>query len=52
MDLQEDRHKRKTSAPEFAFHTQRRYNNNNNNRQQQQKLVPPFCHICKTSGHS
>ncbi|CAI7861023.1 unnamed protein product [Closterium sp. NIES-53] len=52
MDLQEDRHKRKTSAPEFAFHTQRRYNNNNNNRQQQRKLVPPFCHICKTSGHS
>ncbi|CAI7860050.1 unnamed protein product [Closterium sp. NIES-53] len=51
MDLQEDRHKRKTSAPEFASHTQRRYNNNNN-RQQQQKLVPPFCHICKTSGHS
>ncbi|CAI7934671.1 unnamed protein product [Closterium sp. NIES-54] len=55
MDLQEDRHKRKTSVPEFAFHTQRRYNNNNNNnnnRQQQPKLVPPFCHICKTSGHS
>ncbi|CAI7747860.1 unnamed protein product [Closterium sp. NIES-54] len=50
MDLQEERHKKGTSAPEFAFHTQRRYNNNNN-RQQQLKLVPPFCHICKTSGH-
>ncbi|CAI7728570.1 unnamed protein product [Closterium sp. NIES-53] len=50
MGLQEERHKKGTSAPEFAFHTQRRYNNNNN-RQQQLKLVPPFCHICKTSGH-
>ncbi|CAI7876465.1 unnamed protein product [Closterium sp. NIES-53] len=50
MDLQEERYKKGTSAPEFAFHTQQRYNNNNN-RQQQLKLVPPFCHICKTSGH-
>ncbi|CAI7901807.1 unnamed protein product [Closterium sp. NIES-54] len=49
MDLQEERYKKKASAPEFAFHTQRRYNNNN--RQQQPKPVPPFCHICKTSGH-
>ncbi|CAI7777684.1 unnamed protein product [Closterium sp. NIES-54] len=51
MDLQKERHKKRTSASEFAFHTQRRYNYNNNNRQQQQKPVPPFCHICKTSGH-
>ncbi|CAI7874123.1 unnamed protein product [Closterium sp. NIES-54] len=51
MDLQEERHKKKASVPEFAFHTQRRYNYNNNNRQQQPKPVPPFCHICKTSGH-
>ncbi|CAI7910869.1 unnamed protein product [Closterium sp. NIES-54] len=51
MDLQEERHKKKSSVPEFAFHTQRRYNYNNNNRQQQQKPVPPFCHICKTSRH-
>ncbi|CAI7810862.1 unnamed protein product, partial [Closterium sp. NIES-54] len=29
MDLQEEKHKRKTSLSEFAFHTQRRYNNNN-----------------------
>ncbi|CAI7787089.1 unnamed protein product [Closterium sp. NIES-54] len=29
MDLQEERHKKKSSVPEFAFHTQRRYNNNN-----------------------
>ncbi|CAI7742420.1 unnamed protein product, partial [Closterium sp. NIES-54] len=49
MDLQEERYKKKTSALEFAFHTQRRYNNNN--RQQQPKPVPPFCHLCKTSGH-
>ncbi|CAI7782177.1 unnamed protein product [Closterium sp. NIES-54] len=49
MDLQEERYKKKASAPEFAFHTQRRYNNNN--RQQQPKPAPPFCHICKTSGH-
>ncbi|CAI7799831.1 unnamed protein product [Closterium sp. NIES-54] len=38
MDLQEERHKKKTSAPEFAFHTQRRYNNNSS-RQQQLKPV-------------
>ncbi|CAI7838954.1 unnamed protein product [Closterium sp. NIES-54] len=31
MDLLEERHKRRASAPEFAFHTHRRYNNNNNN---------------------
>ncbi|CAI7929730.1 unnamed protein product, partial [Closterium sp. NIES-54] len=49
MDLQEERHRKKTSVPEFAFHTQRRYNNNNY--QHQPKLVPPFCHLCKTSGH-
>ncbi|CAI7791164.1 unnamed protein product [Closterium sp. NIES-53] len=49
MDLQEERYKKKASGPKFAFHTQRRYNNNN--RQQQPKPVPPFCHICKTSGH-
>ncbi|CAI7930918.1 unnamed protein product [Closterium sp. NIES-54] len=30
MDLHEERHKKKALAPEFAFHTQRRYNNNNN----------------------
>ncbi|CAI7913001.1 unnamed protein product [Closterium sp. NIES-54] len=30
MDLQEERHKKKASAPEFVFYTQRRYNNNNN----------------------
>ncbi|CAI7767637.1 unnamed protein product [Closterium sp. NIES-53] len=47
MDLQEERHKRKVSVPEFAFHTQRRHNNNNN----RPKIVPPFCHLCKTSGH-
>ncbi|CAI7927708.1 unnamed protein product, partial [Closterium sp. NIES-54] len=49
MDLQEERYKRKASVPEFAFHTQRRYNNNNY--QHQPKSVPPFCHLCKTSGH-
>ncbi|CAI7882829.1 unnamed protein product [Closterium sp. NIES-54] len=48
MDLQEERHKRKASVPEFAFHTQRR---NNNNYRHQPKPVPPFCHLCKTSGH-
>ncbi|CAI7785112.1 unnamed protein product, partial [Closterium sp. NIES-53] len=48
MDLQEERHNKKASVPEFAFHTQRRYNNNY---QHQPKLVPPFCHLCKTSGH-
>ncbi|CAI7874361.1 unnamed protein product [Closterium sp. NIES-54] len=32
MDLQEEQHKKETSAPEFAFHTQQRYNNNNNRR--------------------
>ncbi|CAI7889698.1 unnamed protein product [Closterium sp. NIES-53] len=37
MDLQEERHKKKTLAPEFAFHTQRRYNSNNNRQQQQVK---------------
>ncbi|CAI7873519.1 unnamed protein product [Closterium sp. NIES-54] len=47
MDLQEERHKRKASVPEFAFYTQRRHNNNNN----RPKIVPPFCHLCKTSGH-
>ncbi|CAI7806046.1 unnamed protein product [Closterium sp. NIES-54] len=50
MDLQEERHKRKTSVPKFTFHTQRRYNNNNNCRHQP-KPVPPFCHLCKMSGH-
>ncbi|CAI7765045.1 unnamed protein product [Closterium sp. NIES-53] len=30
MDLHEERHKKKTAVPEFAFHTQRRYNNNSN----------------------
>ncbi|CAI7794757.1 unnamed protein product [Closterium sp. NIES-53] len=49
MDLQEERHKKKASVPEFAFHTQRCYNNNNY--QHQPKPVPPFCHLCKTSGH-
>ncbi|CAI7779712.1 unnamed protein product [Closterium sp. NIES-53] len=49
MDLQEERHKKKASVPEFAFHTQRRYNNNNY--RYQPKPVPPFCHLCKTSGH-
>ncbi|CAI7891037.1 unnamed protein product [Closterium sp. NIES-53] len=49
MDLQEERHNKKASVPEFAFHTQQRYNNNNY--QHQPKLVPPFCHLCKTSGH-
>ncbi|CAI7768563.1 unnamed protein product [Closterium sp. NIES-53] len=49
MDLQEERHKRKASVPEFAFHTQRRYNNNNY--RHQPKPVPLFCHLCKTSGH-
>ncbi|CAI7746335.1 unnamed protein product [Closterium sp. NIES-53] len=48
MDLQEERHKKKATVPEFAFHTQRRYNNNNRH---QPKSVPPFCHLCKTSGH-
>ncbi|CAI7735946.1 unnamed protein product [Closterium sp. NIES-53] len=48
MDLQEERHKKKASVPEFAFHTQRRYNNNNRH---QPKPVPPFCHLCKMSGH-
>ncbi|CAI7823680.1 unnamed protein product [Closterium sp. NIES-54] len=53
MDLQEEKHKRKTSVSEFAFHTQRRYNNNNHrqNKYQSQRPVPPFCHLCKTSGH-
>ncbi|CAI7922526.1 unnamed protein product [Closterium sp. NIES-54] len=46
MDLQEERHNKKASVPEFAFHTQRRYNNNY---QHQPKLVPPFCHLCKTT---
>ncbi|CAI7758841.1 unnamed protein product, partial [Closterium sp. NIES-54] len=46
MDLQEERHKKKTSVPEFAFHTQRRHNNNN--KRHQPKTVPPFCHLCKT----
>ncbi|CAI7913877.1 unnamed protein product, partial [Closterium sp. NIES-53] len=49
MDLQEERHKKKASVLEFAFHTQRRYNNNNF--RHQPKPVPPFCHLCKTSGH-
>ncbi|CAI7868741.1 unnamed protein product [Closterium sp. NIES-53] len=49
MDLQEERHNKKASVPEFAFHTQRRYNNNNY--RHQPKPVPPFCHLCKTSGH-
>ncbi|CAI7889867.1 unnamed protein product [Closterium sp. NIES-53] len=49
MDLQEERHKKKASVPEFAFHIQRRYNNNNY--RHQPKPVPPFCHLCKTSGH-
>ncbi|CAI7892031.1 unnamed protein product [Closterium sp. NIES-53] len=49
MDLQEERHKKKASVPEFAFHTQRRYNNNNY--RHQPKPVPPFCRLCKTSGH-
>ncbi|CAI7932746.1 unnamed protein product [Closterium sp. NIES-54] len=47
MDLQEERHKRKASVPEFAFHTQRRYNNNNY--RHQPKPVPLFCHLCKTT---
>ncbi|CAI7885229.1 unnamed protein product [Closterium sp. NIES-54] len=53
MDLQEEKHKRKTSVSEFAFHTQRRYNNNNHwqNKYQGQQTVPPFCHLCKTPGH-
>ncbi|CAI7778309.1 unnamed protein product [Closterium sp. NIES-53] len=49
MDLQEERHNKKASVPQFAFHTQRRYNNNNY--RHQPKPVPPFCHLCKTSGH-
>ncbi|CAI7828243.1 unnamed protein product [Closterium sp. NIES-53] len=49
MDLQEERHKKKASVPEFAFHTQQRYNNNNY--RHQPKTLPPFCHLCKTSGH-
>ncbi|CAI7834405.1 unnamed protein product [Closterium sp. NIES-53] len=50
MYLHEERHKKKALAPEFAFHTQRRYNNNNNrhNNRQVQQYVPPFCHLCKT----
>ncbi|CAI7812343.1 unnamed protein product [Closterium sp. NIES-54] len=48
IDLQEERHRKKASVPEFAFHTQRRYNNNNRH---QPKSVPPFCHLCKMSGH-
>ncbi|CAI7863382.1 unnamed protein product [Closterium sp. NIES-53] len=36
MDLHEERHKKKASAPEFAFHTQQRYNNNNNRHNNQQ----------------
>ncbi|CAI7911624.1 unnamed protein product [Closterium sp. NIES-54] len=48
MDLQEERHRKKASVPEFAFHTQRRYNNNNRH---QPKSVPPFCHLCKISEH-
>ncbi|CAI7928769.1 unnamed protein product [Closterium sp. NIES-54] len=53
MDLHEERHKKKASAPEFAFHTQRRYNNSNNrqNNRHVQQYVPPFCHLCKTFGH-
>ncbi|CAI7823508.1 unnamed protein product [Closterium sp. NIES-53] len=53
MDLYEERHKKKASAPEFEFHTQRRYNNNNNrqNNRQVQQYVPPFCHLCETSRH-
>ncbi|CAI7859830.1 unnamed protein product [Closterium sp. NIES-53] len=50
MDLQEERYKKKASVPEFAFHTQRRYNNNNNY-WHQPKPVPPFCHLCNTSGY-
>ncbi|CAI7737154.1 unnamed protein product [Closterium sp. NIES-53] len=50
MDLQEERHNKKASVLEFAFHTQRSYNNNNNYRHQL-KPVPPFCHLCKTAGH-
>ncbi|CAI7799960.1 unnamed protein product [Closterium sp. NIES-53] len=39
------------SVSEFAFHTQRRYNNNHRqNKYQVQQPVPPFCHLCKTSG--
>ncbi|CAI7856220.1 unnamed protein product [Closterium sp. NIES-54] len=51
MDLQEERHKKNASVPEFAFHTQRRYNNNNHrqNKYQGQQPVPPFCHLCKTT---
>ncbi|CAI7897077.1 unnamed protein product [Closterium sp. NIES-54] len=49
MDLQEERHKKKASVPEFAFHTQRHYNNNNY--RHQPKPVPPFCHLCKTPSH-
>ncbi|CAI7807188.1 unnamed protein product [Closterium sp. NIES-54] len=53
MDLQEEKHKRKMSVSEFAFHTQRCYNINNyrQNKYQGQQPVPPFCHLCKTSGH-
>ncbi|CAI7759116.1 unnamed protein product [Closterium sp. NIES-54] len=53
MDLQEEKHKRKTSVSEFVFHTQWRYNNNNHrqNKYQGQQPLPPFCHLCKTSGH-
>ncbi|CAI7742603.1 unnamed protein product [Closterium sp. NIES-54] len=47
MDLQEERHNKKASVPQFAFHTQRRYNNNNY--RHQPKPVPPFCHLCKTT---
>ncbi|CAI7743814.1 unnamed protein product [Closterium sp. NIES-54] len=41
MDLHEERHKKKASVPEFAFHTQRRFNNNNN-RQNKYKLNSTF----------
>ncbi|CAI7859236.1 unnamed protein product, partial [Closterium sp. NIES-54] len=52
MDLQEEKHKRKTPVFEFTFQTQRRYNNNNHrqNKYQGQQPVPPFCHLCKTDG--
>ncbi|CAI7886032.1 unnamed protein product [Closterium sp. NIES-53] len=48
MDLQEEQHNKKASVPEFAFHTQWHYNNNYRH---QSKPLPPFCHLCKTSGH-
>ncbi|CAI7886610.1 unnamed protein product, partial [Closterium sp. NIES-53] len=39
MDLQEEKHKRKTSVSEFAFHTQRRYNNNNHRQNKYQSRL-------------